>query len=313
MKRKLQFREDQTFTIVQFTDLHCNDAGFEPEGGLSSNELNSRTRRLMQDVIHAEQPDLIVLTGDVIMAGYCEDPIRSFREAVEVIEASGIPWAYVYGNHDTEVKVTREEMMSAILEHEHTVTEAGPADLPGCGNYVLDVTDRDGKTTAALYFLDSGGMSAVPGVAGYDWIRREQIHWYVEESRRLTERNGGTPLPALAFFHIPLPEYNTVWEQGNARGNKFEKVCCPSMNSGFFAAMVEMGDIMGTFVGHDHINDFEGELYGIRLCYGRSTGYDSYGKEGMERGARVIRLQAHQREFETWIRLADRTVLRYFK
>ena len=110
----------------------------------------------------------------------------------------------------------------------------------------------------------------------------------------------------------PLPEYHTVWEQGNARGNKFEKVCCPAVNSGFFTAMVEMGDIMGTFVGHDHINDFEGELYGIRLCYGRSTGYNSYGKEGMELGACVIRLHAHEREFETWIRLGDGTVLRYF-
>jgi hypothetical protein len=309
MKRKLQFREDGTFTIVQFTDLHFSDAGADPEGG--PNERNQRTRRLMEEVIRAERPDLIVLTGDVVTGCDSDDPIRSFREAVEVVEASGIPWALVYGNHDTEAKVTRDEMTDVVLGYANTVTEAGPAELPGRCNYVLEVADRDGNAAAALYFLDSGNLSAVPGVEGYDWIRREQINWYVETSRRLAARNGGTPFPALAFFHIPLPEYRTVWELSKARGNKFEDVYCPPVNSGFFAALVEMGDVMGTFVGHDHVNDYEGELHGIRLCYGRATGYNTYGKEDMERGARIIRLHVHRRDFDTWIRLAGGTIVRY--
>ena len=33
-------------------------------------------------------------------------------------------------------------------------------------------------------------------------------NWYVESSVGYTERNGGKPLPSLAFFHIPFPEYN---------------------------------------------------------------------------------------------------------
>jgi hypothetical protein len=77
------------------------------------------------------------------------------------------------------------------------------------------------------------------------------------------------------------------------------------VNPGLFAAFLEAGDVMGTFVGHDHVNDFEGELFGIRIGYGRASGFSPYGREGFERGARVIRLQEGERAFATWLRLAD--------
>ena len=45
-------------------------------------------------------------------------------------------------------------------------------------------------------------------VKGYAWFTFDQVNWYRSQSAAYTERNGGKPLPALAFFHIPLPEYN---------------------------------------------------------------------------------------------------------
>ena len=116
-------------------------------------------------------------------------------------------------------------------------------------------------------------------------------------------------MPALAFFHIPIPEYDEVWDFHNCYGVKYENVCCPRINTGFFAAMHEMGDVMGTFVGHDHVNDFWGELHGIRLCYGRGTGYNTYGRDGFLRGARVIQLSEGKRGFETWLRLANGSII----
>ncbi len=44
---------------------------------------------------------------------------------------------------------------------------------------------------------------------------------------------------------------------------------------------------------------------GIQLAYGRCTGFSSYGKEGFPRGARLIRLTAGQRGFETKVILDD--------
>ena len=68
-----------------------------------------------------------------------------------------------------------------------------------------------------------------------------------------------------------------------------------------FAAMLESGDVMGTFVGHDHINDYIGVQYGIALAYGRIT-KTMRGAVDPKPGGRVIILKEGERKFDTWIR-----------
>ncbi len=80
-----------------------------------------------------------------------------------------------------------------------------------------------------------------------------------------------------------MQEYIEVWDRETCYGQKNERVACAKVNSGFFTAMVEEGDVMGVFVGHDHTNDYWGSLHGIRLCYGRVTSDNAGGK--VKRGA----------------------------
>ncbi|NEN85275.1 metallophosphoesterase family protein [Paenibacillus elgii] len=295
----LTFREDRTFTIVQFTDVHMKSGG----------DADRRTLELMEHILEAEQPDLVYFTGDVIEDKECDDPLSRFDRAVSVVEKRRIPWAVVFGNHDTEMKITRQQLMDKVSGYEYALAVSGPSDIAGEGNYVLEVQDATGRPAALLYGFDSGCMSTLPHVQGYGWIGRDQIDWFVRQSAAYTSDNGGTPLPALAFFHIPLPEYAEVWEREVCHGHKYENVCCPKINTGLFAALVEMGDVMGTFAGHDHVNDYSGTLHGVRLCYGRATGYNTYGRDDFPRGARIIRLREGERGFESWLRLADGTVV----
>ncbi|MCJ8014552.1 metallophosphoesterase family protein [Paenibacillus sp. KQZ6P-2] len=306
MSSQLSFRQDGTFTIVQFTDLHWKNG--EPE--------DDRTRALMELTLDAEKPDMVVFTGDVIYTGHvspgyteCENPVQAFRDAVRAVEEREIPWAVVFGNHDTENHITRKELMQVVLTHKYTVAESGPEEITGEGNYSVELVDAEGKPTANLYFLDSGNLSPLEHVPYYNWVRRDQIDWLVNESARLNPANQAGKLPALTFFHIPVPEYQEVWDKETCYGNKYEPVCCAPVNSGLFTALLEMGDVVGTFCGHDHVNDYEGTLHGIRLCYGRATGYNTYGREGFKRGARVIRLTAGENDFTTWLRLEDGSVI----
>jgi hypothetical protein len=299
MQRDLRFREDGTFKMVQVTDLHW----------LNGDENDLRTRELVLRVLEAEKPDLVVVTGDLIEANKCEQPYESWRRITAVLDEAGLPWASVFGNHDAENGVTRERLMEMLQQSKNCISESGPADLHGVSNYVLPVMSADGqKMAACLYLLDSGDKTPTR-VKGYDWLRHDQIGWYRERSRELTESNGGAPLPALAFFHIPLPEYADLWNLHTCVGGHRDPAFgCARVNSGFLASAVEMGDIMGIFVGHCHGNDFAGQLHGIRLCHGRASGYNGYGREGLQRGARVIQLKQDERGFETWIRQEDGTV-----
>lgn len=312
MKITLTFREDGTFKIVQFSDTELLDEfDYDPE----TPEYDAATLRTMEAILLAEQPDLVVFAGDVVASNRAKDPIQSFRVAVSVVERLGYHWAAVFGNHDSEGEVPRKAMHEEQLKHPHNVALEDPEGVGGAGNYVLTVADAKGQAAAALYFLDSGDYPVSGSrVGGYAWIGRDQIDWYTQQSRELTLRNGGKPLPALAFFHIPLPEYNEVWNFHVCRGHCYDGYCSsPQINSGFFTAMVEMGDVMGTFVGHDHANDFVGELHGIKLCYGRSTRYvsfiDGVRNDRMPVGARVIQLKAGERKFDTWIREFDGNVV----
>ncbi len=297
-KPLLRLRSDGTFTIVQFTDIHWNN-------GEAADE---QTRALMERVMDAEQPDLVLLTGDLIEGSGARDPAGSCRAVIAPMEARGIPWAAMLGNHDDEGDLNREQLMAVLESGRWSLSQPGPGDVSGVGNYLLPVRPAaEERPALALYCLDSNSYAETP-VGGYGWIRRDQIAWYAATAQALRAEER-EQIPALAFFHMPLPEYDEIWHFSTCHGYKQEPICCPRVNTGFFAALLEAGDVMGTFVGHDHINDFEGELHGIRLCYGRASGYQTYGREGFLRGARVIHWREGERTFRTWLRLEDGSVL----
>ncbi len=303
MPKCLRFQRE-TFKIVQFTDTHWTNF----------DERDRRTRQVIETVLECEQPHLVFLTGDMLGGADCKDPARGLLQLVEPIEQRGLFWTAVMGNHDDEGSLNREQLWRVMESCPHFVGKRGPRRVTGVGNFVLPILNRKGDRPAAfLWGIDSNSY-ATTSIGGWGWITRDQIAWYVRTAQQVRQRWNITDeerscIPALAFFHIPLPEYDEVWRTQVCYGEKHEEVCAPKINTGFFAALHEVGEVIGTFVGHEHINDFWGELYGIRLCYGRGSGYGGYGKEGFLCGARVIELQEGVRNFRTWLRLEDGTAI----
>lgn len=121
----------------------------------------------------------------------------------------------------------------------------------------------------------------------------------------------GKPL-ALTFFHIPIPE---IWNLYYKKivGQFQEGVACSSVNSGVLQNLVAMGDVKAVFIGHDHTNDFCGNLDGIWFCYGGGFGYHGYGRLGWSRRGRVIVAELGNNKkswmgverIRTWKRLDD--------
>ena len=294
----LRFRDDGTFTVVQFTDIHWRNG----------DELDQRSAALMREILDAERPDLVVLDGDTIHGGECVDPAQSWRDAVATVLERKLPWAAVFGNHDDEGALNRAELMKLQQTLPICLSEPGPAELSGVGNYLLTIHSAKSDEPAAQFYCMDSHAYAENEIGGYGWFKRDQIAWYLATAkRRRVER--GKVLPALAFFHIPLSEFNEMWDLRTCLGVKGEAVCCPLINTGMFAALYEGRDVMGVFVGHDHLNDFIGEFYGMKLAFGRATGYGGYGNDDFKRGARVIRLREGAYRFESWLRLADGEVV----
>ena len=157
-----------------------------------------------------------------------------------------------------------------------------------------------------LYCLDSHDYSTVEGVDGYGWFTPAQVEWLRARCTARTAASGGRPVPSLAFFHIVLHEYLAAWRNPGAShiGRAAEDECPGALNTGMFAAMVETGSVMGTFVGHDHDIDYLVADKGICLGYGRYSG-DNTTYNDLRPGARLLVLTEGERGFETWIREDD--------
>ena len=284
MTSDLHFGADGRFKIVQFTDVHW----------LEGSRHEERLIGIIGSILDLEKPDLVVLTGDIVHSP--AGSLDGCRKVTAPMGERGIPWAAVLGNHDDEGDATRQEIAACLEALPLSLMKRGPVELGGCGNYAINICKAGSdEASARLYFLDSNAYSPLKsrGVDGYAWITRDQIRWF---QSMLPPR----PLPSLAFFHIPVPEYDEAWKTGVAVGRKGEGICSPRLNSGFFAALVESGSVLGTFVGHDHSNDYAAMLHGVCLAYGRSVGLDTYGD--LARGARVIELAEGADDFASWIR-----------
>ncbi|XP_055962081.1 probable inactive purple acid phosphatase 29 isoform X2 [Mercurialis annua] len=286
------------------------------------------TTAFIRRMIRAENPDLIVFTGDNIFGFDATDAAKSLNAAFAPAIESNIPWVAVLGNHDQESTLSREGVMQHIVGLKNTLARVNPVEahgIDGFGNYNIEVGGVKGsrfenKSVLNLYFLDSGDYSTVPSIPGYGWIKPSQQFWFQLTSRRLRREYMSNPqaqkgpAPGLGYFHIPLPEYASL-DSSNFTGVKQEAgISSPSVNSGFFTTMVEAGDVKAVFTGHDHLNDFCGRLNGIQLCYAGGFGYHAYGKAGWSRRARVVvaSLEKSQnrewgavKSIKTWKRLDD--------
>ncbi|RLD36372.1 MAG: phosphohydrolase [Bacteroidetes bacterium] len=288
---KLEFNRKGEFKIVQFTDTHID---------LESNS-NLSVYETIKKVIEIEKPDFVILTGDNVTQN---NPQEAYQRFSEIFKEANVPWAAVFGNHDSQHNFSRVELAEFLHKLPFCMNN-DKGESYGNSNFVLPVYGKNKKTEAILYFMDSNSRSTLePTVGGYGWFDFSQINWYRNKSKEYTLANNGNSLPALAFFHIPLPEYTQAWnnKENPPIGVKNEDECSPDINSGMFTAMLECGDIMGTFVGHDHINDYIGVYYNIALAYGRITKEMRNPAEDPIAGGRVIVLKEGKRQFNTWIR-----------
>jgi len=306
-QKTLRFRADGTFKIVQFTDLHYGESYLR----------DFLTVGVQEEILRVEQPDLTVMTGDAV-SGYAWNGKKQgwfeekWKHLISPMIRYNATWAFAMGNHDDEADLTRTQIVHLDQQNKLSLTQLGPSNIQGATNYYYFVYSSDLTNeipVAVLYFFDSSDTNC-ENVTGWGCVYPNQIQWYKSLSASFTKQFGKI-IPAMAFFHIPPPEFMYMWNDNTTYGRLQDTgVCCFSVNTNLFAAFKQMGDVISVHCGHDHNNDFYGYYDGIMLAYGRKTGYGGYGPPtGWQRGARILQLHENPFGLTHWIREQDGNVV----
>jgi predicted phosphodiesterase len=291
-EKELRFDSNGQFKIAQFTDMHLY-LGHSEYRDAQAEKTFARLSR----VVRNEKPDLLVFTGDIVTGG---DGLRAWNRLIDSLNIYKLPFCVMFGNHDPEV-VSRTDMSKVIVSSQYSFNELN--DAKELADMELEVMSSKGdKVSCVLYCMDSHDYPKDRSLGKYAWFETSQIEWMRNCCMARREANGGEPVNSLAFFHICLQEYGPAFDnpKNYKKGRRAENECPGALNSGMFAAMVETGNIMGVFVGHDHDNDYVVLEKGIALGYGRFSGdYTTY--TTFRSGVRIIVLDEGKRGFETWI------------
>ena len=269
--KTIRFDENGKLKILHIADTHLNyDKHFDASVWV------------VAEACDIEKPDLVVLTGDNTHPD--EDPEKTkdlINALMNIFESRKIPVAVTFGNHDAEKgPMTRKEIMEYYSTFSCVISTDGSTDFKNCATFNIPVLASDSdETKFNLWVFDSGDYDE-DEPRHYDRVRTEQIEWYKETAAKLKEENGGETVNSVVFQHIIVPEIYDVLKKADSKkpyavpriynedeyymfdpdqvnyGKLNEKPCPGYYNDGQFDALVETGDVLAMFTGHDHTNAF---------------------------------------------------------
>ena len=294
------FTTDGEFKVMQLTDVHIG-------GGCFSSQKDAWAMNAVATMIRQEQPDLVVVTGDIaypvpFQAGTFNN-LHATQIFSQMMESLGVYWTFAFGNHDTEIYGTHDKQdicdYYESMNFEYCLFERNPAiddtqtkggfDVNGCGNNIIKVKNSQGIITQAIVLLDSHSYfdGDYLGIQWkYDNLHQTQVDWYVGEMDKLRNENklitGNDNEPYvnnMAFFHIPLVEYRDAWKQVI---DKYDDV-----KGKTFAPGTVISDEVTYYYGV--MGESDKSRHGVR-SYGVFCGYqeDNFFEEGLTHGLKAV-------------------------
>ena len=282
----IQFNSDGKLKILHITDTHLKlNHNFDP------------TIWMVERACDSEKPDIVMLTGDIVLnCDNGEDTKKMINALMNIFDSRNIPVAVTFGNHDSEQgALSREELMAYYNTFSCSVSVDDGEALTGCGTYNIPVLSSDGENVKFnLWVFDSGDYDEE---GRYSCVQADQIEWYKSVSDKLTAENGGERVNSLVFQHIIVGEiydalrmsekwqsyaykhlYNEdeyyLFDSERVNYGTIRETPCPGYsNEGQFDAMLQQGDVLAMFTGHDHTNAFGVEYKGIDIVNSLSTRY----------------------------------------
>lgn len=311
----LYFSSSGQFKISIFEDLHFG----EDEFSTWAPQHDAQTLRVMANLLEAENPNFVVLNGDLVTGEntYLDNSTDYIDMLVAPLVAASTPWASTYGNHDINYNSSTDAFLARERNYPLSYTNQMVFGLSaGVSNYYVPIyaTPADTTPSLLLYFFDSRGGRAFQqldadgkpfGVPST--VDPSVTSWFRSTSAALASQYN-RHIPSLAFVHIPTSQMaafsssSSGVDPNREPGVADEPLFRPqSDDAAFVDALLATEGLLAVFSGHQHGNDWcmgtprsstatntslSQEAPPLFACFGRHTGWGGYGT--WERGARQV-------------------------
>ena len=301
----VEIPKGKTPVILQLSDPQMLDSSQAVSGRLSDGEgdywakdkKEERCFKYIREAIENTNPDLILIAGDIVYGEFDHDG-TALISFIEFMEGFDIPWAPVFGNHETESRMGADWQCEQLEKAKNCLFKQRT--LTGNGNYTVGIKQGE-KIIRVFYMVDSNsgypseksianGHSQHPAGFGDD-----QIEWYTASINELHRVSSNTKITFM--FHIAISVFERAFERyGYTRdrssnafpiiideidktGNDFGIILSPTPTwdkddrvwQGFKALGVD-----SILVGHDHELCASVLYEGVRCQFGlKSSTYDS--------------------------------------
>ena len=299
----VEVEEGREPIVLQLTDTQIIDAAQARPGregvdkvAWATDQVEERCYNYLTEVIEATNPDLILVTGDIVY-GEFDDSGSALLSFVTFMESFQIPWAPVFGNHENESKKGVDWQCEQFINAEYCLFDQKT--LTGNGNYSVGI-EQGNELKRVFYMMDSNGCTNpsdetwanmhFTSEVGFD---KDQIAWYTEQITEIKEKSPDTKISFA--FHIQTAAFVKAFEKYGCKDKRDVYIdYLPNKEEGDFgyigASLKNAWDNMNKvwmglkelgcdsiFVGHEHCNSASIVYEGIRLQFGqKSSEYDRY-------------------------------------
>lgn len=281
------------------------------------------------------RPDLVIFTGDNVLGNHLLDArfgnrkVASGKEAtyhrlkaslskiLDPLEKRQIPFAMIFGNHDDMNDITKDEHIEIYRKYENCLPMNTDNCDVDCDTYIIPVFSSDKKNRVLNFWMLDSAWYDHSQKKCFEEIKQETVKWYNSEYKKIIKESGN--VPSLLFLHIPLPQQKEFFvpcsksepgaikidnkyirlDNNKAFGFAGEPASVCKDEYGLFESIKKNGDVMAVVSGHDHSNNFDGIVDGVRMIQSSAASFRCYG--GDVRGVRVFKFDENNIEnFETY-------------
>ncbi|MCD7796510.1 MAG: metallophosphoesterase [Clostridiales bacterium] len=149
--------------------------------------ISPDTLALLKSAVEAENPDLVIYTGDQIKGcgvtykgkgkEFEAQIAKTIYTLLEPVTKRNIPFAVTFGNHDRQAGISNADQFNHIYKALPNCIGEQAKEVDGGGTYNITIkaSDNSDKDVFNLYLFDSG-TDAKGG--GYEPFDKNIINWY---------------------------------------------------------------------------------------------------------------------------------------